>query len=424
MKASSLRNTVDGCIRRYCRIIIAFSLLIYFIFALLTPFTMTTTRIPPQISQDEYHFYAQTNSHRENAPTCQSYRKGRIAKWPFELEKMLRVIIPLLLIGAAWTNELVPSSKLVATRNVDISTQLAKFSVNLEVKNGGPEATYFVYALTKTDNDHLSYLVASDSANKKLPVAPIKYAAAKPGFEYYKINFGSPLASGASHKVKIEYVLTGALKAYPAQISQEENQFMLFNTNDAIVSPYTVESDTTTITTGGKIISSTDGKQTTSKVTYTNTNLAPYTTKPVSVHYENNSPFVVVTSLERTIEISHWGNVAIEDHIEIVHKGAELKGAFSRLDYQVDRRTKSPIVKVLKATLPAKSRDIYYRDQIGNISTSTVRNFKDRVEVEMRPRFPLLGGWRTNYILGISPLFNDLVVESAKIKIILPETAQ
>uniref|UniRef100_A0A914P7A3 Dolichyl-diphosphooligosaccharide--protein glycosyltransferase subunit 1 n=1 Tax=Panagrolaimus davidi TaxID=227884 RepID=A0A914P7A3_9BILA len=165
----------------------------------------------------------------------------------------------------------------------------------------------------------------------------------------------------------------------------------------------------------------------------------------VSIHYENNAPFIVVTNLERIIEVSHWGNIAIEDQVEIVHKGAKLKGSFSRLDFQVDRRTNSPIVKSFKATLPAQARDIYYRDQIGNISTSMVRGYDNRVEVDMRPRFPLLGGWRTNYIFGynvpsseflyssgssfalkiplIHPLYDNMLIEKAQIKIILPETS-
>ena len=33
----------------------------------------------------------------------------------------------------------------------------------------------------------------------------------------------------------------------------------------------------------------------------------------LSVHYENNNPFLVVTRLERTVELSMWGNIAIEE---------------------------------------------------------------------------------------------------------------
>ncbi len=52
------------------------------------------------------------------------------------------------------------------------------------------------------------------------------------------------------------------------------------------------------------------------------------------IHYENNSPFLTVTHITRLIELSHWGNIAIEETVDIVHSGAMLKGPFSRYDYQ------------------------------------------------------------------------------------------
>ena len=36
--------------------------------------------------------------------------------------------------------------------------------------------------------------------------------------------------------------------------------------------------------------------------------------------------------------------------------------------------------------LPAAARDVYYRDEIGNISTSHLREAEDFVELELRPR--------------------------------------
>lgn len=50
--------------------------------------------------------------------------------------------------------------------------------------------------------------------------------------------------------------------------------------------------------------------------------------------------------------------------------------------------------------LPASAQDVYYRDEIGNISTSHLQVLEDSVEVEVRPRFPLFGGWKTHYIIG------------------------
>jgi len=152
--------------------------------------------------------------------------------------------------------------------------------------------------------------------------------------------------------------------------------------------------------------------------------------------------------VERLIELSHWGNIAVEESIEIVHKGARLKGSFSRLDYQMDRRSasKQPVVKNFKTLLPSTAQDIYYRDEIGNISTSRVNPRSDRLEVDLQPRFPLFGGWRTNYVLGynvptaeflsssgseyalkmrlLDHIFENAVVERLRVKIVLPETSQ
>lgn len=70
------------------------------------------------------------------------------------------------------------------------------------------------------------------------------------------------------------------------------------------------------------------------------------------VHFENNNPFLVVTSLSRTIEVSMWGNIAVEEVVDIRHSGAKLDGAFSRYEFQ---RENSGIasVKSFKTILPA-----------------------------------------------------------------------
>ena len=44
-------------------------------------------------------------------------------------------------------------------------------------------------------------------------------------------------------------------------------------------------------------------------------------------------------------------------------------------------------MKSYKTLLPAAARDAYYRDEIGNISTSHLREDEDFVELELRPRW-------------------------------------
>ena len=38
--------------------------------------------------------------------------------------------------------------------------------------------------------------------------------------------------------------------------------------------------------------------------------------------------------MTRVIEVSHWGNIAVEETLDLYHSGAVLKGSFSRYDYQ------------------------------------------------------------------------------------------
>lgn len=169
------------------------------------------------------------------------------------------------------------------------------------------------------------------------------------------------------------------------------------------------------------------------------------TVSELTVHYENNSPFLTVTKLERTIEVSHWGNIAVEEKIEIVHTGAKLKGSFSRFDYQREPNSGISSVKAFKTILPAAARDVYYRDDIGNISTSNMYTKHDSVELTLRPRFPLFGGWKTRYVIGynlpsyeylfvegnqyalkmrlLDHVFDTFVVDELVVKIILPEGA-
>jgi len=33
----------------------------------------------------------------------------------------------------------------------------------------------------------------------------------------------------------------------------------------------------------------------------------------VRIHFENNTPFVVLKKASKTIEVSHWGNIAVEE---------------------------------------------------------------------------------------------------------------
>eukprot|EP00968_Pinguiococcus_pyrenoidosus_P012351 scaffold1085_cov252-Pinguiococcus_pyrenoidosus.AAC.4 len=62
----------------------------------------------------------------------------------------------------------------------------------------------------------------------------------------------------------------------------------------------------------------------------------------------------------------------------------------------------TPAFRSLTARLPGDAWGIYYRDRIGNVSTSMVKHEKGGVLMEVEPRYPMLGGWKVSSLAGPS----------------------
>ncbi|XP_030855983.1 dolichyl-diphosphooligosaccharide--protein glycosyltransferase subunit 1 [Strongylocentrotus purpuratus] len=335
-------------------------------------------------------------------------------------------------------------------RTVDVASQLVKISTLVTLENGGKSsAGSFVVALDSSLIDNLAFLGATTGSGDEQSTLSMAETAVegRPEGTCYSVTLDSALAGGASVDVSIETVFTHILRPYPAKITQSEKQFVEFTGNAYFLSPYTTKTQTT------KVVISSSNVESYSKVNPVSQNediitygpyedTAPMSEAELKVHYENNSPFLTVTTMTRVIEVSHWGNIAVEETVDVSHTGAVLKGPFSRYDYQ---RTQDGFssVKSYKTILPAAARDIYYRDEIGNISTSNMVEHDDYVELELRPRFPLFGGWKTHYYIGynlpsyeylytsgdnyilkmrfLDHIYDNMNVDEVVLKIILPE---
>ena len=92
--------------------------------------------------------------------------------------------------------------------------------------------------------------------------------------------------------------------------------------------------------------------------------------------------------------------------------------------------------------LPKGANSAYYRDVIGNISSSHIHPHQNTVKFELTPRFILFGGWRTEYLMGYNlpaeshikadgdkyslavPFVNDIentIIDEINFEVILPE---
>ena len=230
-----------------------------------------------------------------------------------------------------------------------------------------------------------------------------------------RIRLPSPLQPGASQTIGISYYVLDAYKPLPAAIKQEDVQFLSYSFSAYCPSAYTttkqkteVKFPTSTIPDYTKLPGTGDVKQFPqkqgSKLIY-----GPFDEKPagaaehVQVRFEFNKPVIHVSRLERDIEVSHWGgNVAFEERYDLEHRGANLSSQFNRVKY-AQSRYYNPIshaLQEMKFPLRVGSVDPYYTDVIGNVSTSRFRSNKREALLEIKPRYPIFGGWKYPFTIG------------------------
>uniref|UniRef100_A0AAQ5Z7J8 Dolichyl-diphosphooligosaccharide--protein glycosyltransferase subunit 1 n=1 Tax=Amphiprion ocellaris TaxID=80972 RepID=A0AAQ5Z7J8_AMPOC len=337
-------------------------------------------------------------------------------------------------------------------RTVDLGTHLAKITAEIVLSNQGHSSVHsFVLAVEADLAPHLAYIGVKGDEEEDGTLELEQTTIQGQSGEFYKVHLPSSLAAGAQLKAKVEMTFSHVLKPFPTHITQAERQLVVFQGNHYLYSPYPTRSQTTRVRLASKTVESYTKLGNPSKtdeiIEYGPfRDVAPFSEDTMKIHYENNTPFLTISSITRTIEVSHWGNIAVEETIDLRHTGAILKGPFSRYDYQRQSDSGISSVKSFKTILPASAQDVYYRDEIGNISTSHLQVLDDSVEVEVRPRFPLFGGWKTHYIIGynlpsyeylytlgdqyalkmrlVDHVYDDQVIDSLTVKIILPEGAR
>jgi len=337
-----------------------------------------------------------------------------------------------------------------ADRTVDVASQLVKQTTTVTLENRGSGAVNsFLLAIEPALADKLAHVGAVIKEEEEVIHLDIEKTTVQghSDKEFYKVTLEDSLGGGKTVTLNVEEIYSHALRPFPSHIAQGEKQQVEFQGNHYLYSPYKVAEQTTTVKLPSSSIETYTKLNPVSAFEETITygpyeNIEPFSKDNMKVHCENNNAFLTVTAMERLIEVSHWGNIAVEETLDVRHSGAVLKGSFSRYDYQRTQDGFSSI-KSFKTILPAAARDVYYRDEIGNISTSHLMEQDDHVELELRPRFPLFGGWKTHYYIGynvptyeylfnsgdsyvlqmrfLDHIFDDMIVDELTVKIILPE---
>ncbi|XAR52362.1 Dolichyl-diphosphooligosaccharide--protein glycotransferase [Bertholletia excelsa] len=313
-----------------------------------------------------------------------------------------------------------------AERRIDLTSHIVRVYLTLKVENTGTsQASEILLAFPPTQVDHLALVKAAVVVGKRkkksyspLDVKPTEVPEAPNETKYFSVSLINPLNAGESVSLEVLYILTHSLEPFPSEISQSESQLVYYHDSAIMLSPYSVKKQMTFIKTPSTKVESFTRVEPTERG---NTELKygpyedhhPYSFSPIIIHFENNNPFAVVEELTREVEISHWGSIQVTEKYKLAHGGAQHKGVFSRVDYQ-SKPSISGVssFKHLLARLPPRVHSVYYRDGIGNISSSHLRTDSRKSELEIQPRYPLFGGWKATFIIGYGLPLQDFLFES------------
>ncbi|CAG9971398.1 unnamed protein product [Clonostachys byssicola] len=253
-----------------------------------------------------------------------------------------------------------------------------------------------------------------DSGAGPFTVDVVNYDSAS-STQYYRIRLPAPLKSGGQQTLGITFYYLSAYRPLPASIPQEATQYLSYEFSPYAQSAYPtlkqkteVKAASATIPDFTKVEGNGDvaefPQKQGSKLTYGPFGEKPAgATLPASVRFEFNKPVTHISELERDIEVSHWGgNVAFEERYVLHHQGANLSSQFNRVKWAQSQyfNPASHALKEMRFPLQVGSVDTYFTDTIGNVSTSRFRSNKREALLELKPRYPIFGGWKYPFTIG------------------------
>ncbi|KAH8676500.1 oligosaccharyltransferase alpha subunit [Tricladium varicosporioides] len=303
---------------------------------------------------------------------------------------------------------------------INLEKSYPKESINVVIENIAKTAQdeYFI-PFTAQQMETIGGLEVKDRKDAdagKFVVEAVEFDA-ESDTQFYRIRLPKPLAPKAQQTLGITFSYLSALNPLPASIAQNDKQFLVYAFSAYCQSAYVTTKQKTEVKFPGTaipdytIIPGTNGapespQRQGTKFTYGSFGEVPAgAVEPVQVRYEFTKPLIHVSRLERDIEISHWGgNIAFEDRYTMTNRAANLSKQFSRVDYAAQQYYNPPstAVKELKFPLKIGSLDPYFTDVIGNVSTSRFRSNKREANLEIKPRYPVFGGWNYPFRVGYS----------------------
>lgn len=318
--------------------------------------------------------------------------------------------------------------QLSVARSIDLRSHIEDVISTIKIKNNAanPVSTYIV-AVAGEKAGRLAFIEATSADGKRKMLTRSVQINGLPKVDtesltnasFFEVQLPKTLANGDVLELRVLQTFTRTQRPFPESIEQSEQQLVMWEDSSVFFSPYSTTTQDLSIRLASSRIENftkKSSKRSGDLVSYGPlADTTTFSSNPIFIHFVNNSPFITFTTVSKDIEVSHWGNVAIQENYLLTHTGAKLRGEFTRSEYERIRHGEQAPAsfRTLVAELPRTAKDIYYRDCIGNVSTSHVRKARDHTRMEVDPRFPMFGGWESDFHIGYNlPSQNYLSVNN------------
>ncbi len=211
------------------------------------------------------------------------------------------------------------------------------------------EAYFFV--IPQDLEDHLVSLTAVNSITQteakvekvnKIPAELQKVVSEKNASDtvFFKIETKTSDQSGKGvNSITVREIYKRRKEPFPAKVSIREDLSLRFVDSKYYISVYPTKTQKLAIQHGAQNVLFYTPDVTADKKSKTIKygpfkNIEALTFSEVIFHYKLSKPMPIFQEVKKTIEVSHWGNINVDEYYEMFNEAAGIKGEFGRVDYQ------------------------------------------------------------------------------------------
>lgn len=312
-------------------------------------------------------------------------------------------------------------------KQIDLTTPVVKITSKVIYENIGTKTQSNIYFIvSKNDLPHIAVFSYKEANNQKrnIKLSLFKQFTTNKDPKYfeeyrmYEVALNKPLSPNSQVEINFVLELTHKQVAYPLEITFEQTPSYYYNDLYNFLAPYKVENQKSIVNTNGHVMSirPQETLELDSKYEYDiKQELDAFEEKEFEIYYSVNELYTT-SDIHRKVYISEYQEAEfIESHV-IRNKANNLIGTFSRIKYEKVKEQLNYVVKALNFQIPKDSYGYYYRDSVGNISSSTIGDMRNKKFMVIQPRFPLMGGWNTEFTIKYKrPIYKILKLESNQI---------